>query len=575
MVWPKGQQLQGGKYIIEKVLGHGGFGVTYQALALLEGSMKCPDCESTQLRKKGRPNGKQKYQCRDCGRHFVNSKALPLLPDQHVVIKTPHEYLKNKPDYNNLVDRFIQEGETLSLLSIKPHPHIVRFTDLFKEGESYCLVMDFVPGENLFELVNRKKVLPEAQATRYIRQIGEALVFVHQAGLVHRDTHPGNIILRSDDRAVLIDFGIAKEQVPSTLSSTGNVGNRGFAPYEQIDKGSREPTVDVYSLAATLYYVVTGQCPPYSLDRKFYKAALTPPNQIISDISDRLNQAILQGMALEAENRPQSMQEWLKLLEVPNVIISHLVSPAYKPPPSVAPAYKREVVHPPVTPTHNPPPPVAPAYKREAVHPPVTPAHNPPPPVAPAYKREAVHPSSDESSPPQSEQLNIQQPHTEEPDIQQPHSEEPDIQQPHSEEPDIQETRTIPWDRLAGTLLFNAITGCILTLSYAPLWTWTIAWTIAWLGAVASAGVLTVAWAGAIAMAIVLAVAGTIAGARAVEVAGAMVMIGVVAGAGAGSGAGAWYTLLKSFNWFHTFLILAGTSGLGLGLGRLVGLIVR
>jgi serine/threonine-protein kinase len=542
MVWATGQQLQGGKYIIEEVLGHGGFGVTYKALALLEGSMKCPSCESTQLRKNGRSNGKQNYQCCDCRRQFVNSKALPLRTDQYVVLKTPHDYLKNRSNYDKLIERFINEGRTLSRLSTEPHPHIVRFTDLFQEGDSYCLVMDFVPGENLFQLIGRKKALLEAESTRYIRQIGEALVFVHQAGLVHRDAHPGNIILRSDDRAVLIDFGIAKEQVPSTLSSTGNIGHKGFAPYEQTENGSREPTVDVYSLAATLYYAVTGRCPPSSLDRKCFNAALTPPKQIIPEISDGLNQAILQGMALEPEERPQSMQKWLNLLELPKVVIPPLVAPA-----------------------HNPPPPVASAYRREVVHPPVDPAHNPPPPVDPAYRREVVHPSSDKSSPRQSE----------EPDIQQPQSEEPDIQQPQSEEPDIQETRTIPWDRLTGTLIFNAITGFILTVSYAPLWTWAVAWAIAWVGAVASAGVLTVAWAGAVAMAVVLAVAGTLAGARAVDVAGAMAIVGVVAGAGSGSGVGAYYTLLKSFNWLHTFLILAGTSGLGLGLGWLVGLIFR
>ncbi len=278
------------------------------------------------------------------------------------------------------------------------------------------------------------------------------------------------------------------------------------------------------------------------MDRKCFNATLTPPKQIIPDISNGLDQAILQGMALEPEERPQSMQEWLNLLELPKVVI----------PPPVAPANK-------------PPPPVASAYRREVVHPPVAPAHNPPPPVDPAYRREVVHPSSDKSSPRQSE----------EPDIQQPQSEEPDIQQPQSEEPDIQETRTIPWDRLTGTLIFNAITGFILTVSYAPLWTWAVAWAIAWVGAVASAGVLTVAWAGAVAMAVVLAVAGTLAGARAVDVAGAMAIVGVVAGAGSGSGVGAYYTLLKSFNWLHTFLILAGTSGLGLGLGWLVGLIFR
>jgi serine/threonine-protein kinase len=516
MVWPTGQQLQGGKYIIEKVLGHGGFGVTYKALALLEGSIKCPNCESTQLRKHGRPNGKQQYQCCNCGRYFVNSKALPLQPDQYVVLKTPHEYLKNKPDYDKLKERFIKEGKTLSRLSTKPHPHIVRFTDLFQEDESYCLVMDFVPGENLLELVDRKKALPEAEATRYIRQIGEALIFVHQAGLVHRDAHPGNIILRSDDRAILIDFGIAKEQVPSALSSTGNIGHRGFAPYEQTENGSREPTVDVYSLSATLYYAVTGHCPPISFDRKVYNATLTPPKQIIPDLSNGLNQAILQGMALEPENRPQSMQEWLNLLEVPKVII---------------------------------PPPAAPAYK-------------PPRPVAPAYKREVIQPSSDTSSPPQPK----------EPDIQQPQPKEPDIQQTrtipwvwlvagllsYGFTGFILAAYSAPFWLLAAAVA----AGVALVGAEAESWAWVRdglgpeRW--AWVGALALSGVgiwvAALTWVGA------WVVFGALVW--------ALILPLTVAGAGC-------KLRLKFFSKLHTCLILVGTSSLGLWLGWLVSLTVQ
>ncbi|MGV0103620.1 Serine/threonine protein kinase [Nostoc sp. DSM 114160] len=273
MPWITGQQLLGGKYVIEQVLGQGGFGITY--------------------------------------------KALHVELKQTVVIKTPNEYLSHDPEYEKYIERFIQEGRILARLSQDPHPHIVGVIDLFQEGATYCLVMDFVEGENLYEVVRRRGALPEGLIVPYIRQIVKALMVVHQEGLVHRDAHPGNIMLRSSGKAVLIDFGIAKELIPRTLSSTGNMAHPGFAPYEQVTRGSRKPTVDVYCLAATLYYAVTGQHPTTSLARKLENTSLTPPKRIIPGISDRLNQAILKGMALEAKDRPQSMQAWLLMLKEP------------------------------------------------------------------------------------------------------------------------------------------------------------------------------------------------------------------------------------------------------------------
>ncbi|MBD2183624.1 serine/threonine protein kinase [Planktothrix sp. FACHB-1355] len=271
MVWAAGQRLQKGKYIIEKILGEGGFGITYQA------------------------------------RH--------TLLQQLVVIKTPNESLKNDPEYPKYLQRFVEEGRRLEKLSEKQHPNIVRVRDLFEKKGIYCLVMDFVAGESLFDLVRRRGALPANEAVEYVRQIGEALTVVHQASLVHRDAHPGNIMVQSDGKAVLIDFGIAGE-ILQTVESSKHFGNWAFAPYEQM-MGSREPTVDVYCLAASLYYAVTGQCPTSSLDRKLNNVRLIKPKQH-ADISDELNRAILKGMELEAKNRPQSMQEWLKLLEVAN-----------------------------------------------------------------------------------------------------------------------------------------------------------------------------------------------------------------------------------------------------------------
>ncbi|MDM9379357.1 serine/threonine-protein kinase [Chlorogloeopsis sp. ULAP01] len=213
MVWAAGHKLQGDKYIIEQVLGQGGFGITYKA------------------------------------RHkFLNNL---------VVIKTPNESLQHDPEYPKYVKRFIEEGQRLEkLYEETKHPNIVRVRDFFCEGDTYCLVMDFLQGENLFNLVQQRGALPTDEAVQYIRQIGEALKVVHQAGLVHRDAHPGNIMVQQDGKAVLIDFGIAGEIVPTTVSSKF-FGNEAFMPYEQRS-GGREPRVDVYSLAASLYYSVTG-----------------------------------------------------------------------------------------------------------------------------------------------------------------------------------------------------------------------------------------------------------------------------------------------------------------------------
>ncbi len=157
MTWQNGDCLQNGKYLILEELGEGGFGITYKA-------------KHTHL-------------------------------NQIVVIKTPNDSLKNDPNYPRFVERFIEEGRKLASLSEKKHPHIVRATDLFFEGTLPCLAMDFVDGETLAKIVE-KKPLSEAKALEYIRQIGEALCVVHGEGMVHRDAHPANIMVKPDGIAV-------------------------------------------------------------------------------------------------------------------------------------------------------------------------------------------------------------------------------------------------------------------------------------------------------------------------------------------------------------------------------------
>jgi serine/threonine-protein kinase len=269
MSWTPGYKLRQRPYIIETILGQGGFGITYKA------------------------------------------KHLQL--DYQVVLKTPNVDLQNDPEYHKYVQRFIQEGKTLARLCQNSHPHIVRVSDLFEENGLHCLVMDLIVGQSLWEFVQTKGRLSEADAVNIIRQIADALVMVHNAGIIHRDAHPGNIMLRNNTSAVLIDFGLAAEIKPKILTSR-HLANLEFAPYEQLN-GSGKPTVDVYCLAASLYYAITGQLPTQALDRKLYNKPLIPPNKIVK-ISDKINNAILKGLGLEPEQRPQTMAEFLRLLDI-------------------------------------------------------------------------------------------------------------------------------------------------------------------------------------------------------------------------------------------------------------------
>ncbi len=142
-------------------------------------------------------------------------------------------------------------------------------------------------------------------------------------------------MIQPNGNAILIDFGIAKEIIPAG-SSTDYAANPSFAPYEQVYQGSkanRQPSVDIYALAASFYYAVTGQKPTPSMERRLDNRPLTSPKEINPNLSDHLNKAITLGMALEKENRPQSMSDWLQQLELP--------------PPPVEEKYRQEIVNPP------------------------------------------------------------------------------------------------------------------------------------------------------------------------------------------------------------------------------------
>ncbi len=269
-----GQVLQDGKYVLNDVLSQGGFGTTYRAT-------------HTSLA-------------------------------QTVVIKTLNDTLRSHADFERFQQRFLTEARLLARFH---HPNIVRVSDFFKENGLPFIVMDYVPGKTLAGVISDQP-LPEAQAIRYIRQVGAALDVIHQYGLLHRDVKPQNVILRQGTQSVvLIDFGIARELTPGITQVNTGWLSAGYAPIEQYLPQHRwTPATDVYALAATLYALLAGRPPVASVLRDSrrlvgdHRISLLGPSEFQSHLSPAVEQAILQGIALEANHRPQKIVDWLALL---------------------------------------------------------------------------------------------------------------------------------------------------------------------------------------------------------------------------------------------------------------------
>jgi serine/threonine protein kinase len=174
--------------------------------------------------------------------------------------------------------------------------------------------MEYVAGEDLWKWVERHGILSETEALNYIRKVGEAVIVVHEKGLLHRDIKPQNIMVRDNKDAVLIDFGLARGFIPDRTQQMTFGLTHGFAPPEQYGEiGRFAEYTDVYALAATLYYMLT-RTPPTAAFMRALNHPLKPPFQINPNISDGVHRAIMKGMEMNETKRPQSVEKWLAML---------------------------------------------------------------------------------------------------------------------------------------------------------------------------------------------------------------------------------------------------------------------
>jgi serine/threonine-protein kinase len=245
-------------------------------------------------------------------------QAYYLKGQRAVAIKLLSSKAAKDPDQ---VRRFQREGELGRNLD---HPNIVKVLDQGEEKGAHFMVMELVEGQSLAELIDENERLPWQQAAEVVRAIASALDHTKLNAVVHRDIKPGNILIRQDGRAMLVDLGLGKQlsAEASILTMQGAcMGTPAYMPPEQIvDASAVTHAADVYALGATFYHAVTGRQPfpgksAGEIMTKLRHEPLTPPKELVPGIPQGINDLICFMMEKQAEDRPQNPAELIEALD--------------------------------------------------------------------------------------------------------------------------------------------------------------------------------------------------------------------------------------------------------------------
>ena len=281
---PAGYELQG--YRLLRVLGVGGFGVTYLAEHATLG-------------------------------HKVAIKEY--LPNEFAVREGATVHPKSaadKEDFGWGLARFLEEGRTLARFE---HRNLVRVRDYFEANNTACIVMDYEEGESLDRLLAEHGTLTEGQLRRVLLPIVDGLREVHGAGFLHRDIKPSNVyVRRADESPVLLDFGAARHALGRKSRSMTAVVTAGYSPPEQYEsEGEQGPWSDIYALSALCHRAITGETPVESTTRQrrlFLGEADPLPRLAESDVSGYSKgflESVDRGLEVRETHRPQTLGDWL------------------------------------------------------------------------------------------------------------------------------------------------------------------------------------------------------------------------------------------------------------------------
>ena len=287
--------LQGGKYRIERVLGQGGFGITY--LAVQTSLNRAVAIKELFIGGSG-----QAVNGRNANNVTVTNAVNQVLFDKHK-------------------EKFKKEASRLATLR---HKNLVRVYEWFEENGTVYYVMDFIEGESLRDKLNREGVLPESLVMNYLQQLLSALQVVHEKDIWHLDIKPENIMVDSNNHVYLIDFGASKhiEQSNGTLTTSSMLAyTPGYFPPEQsaVTMKNIGAWTDIYALGATLYNLLTRRNPP-TFDEIISegRSAFFFPSSVSSQTRD----LIVRMMKVNRNERPQSVSAILSENNLNNVIES-------------------------------------------------------------------------------------------------------------------------------------------------------------------------------------------------------------------------------------------------------------
>lgn len=273
-----------GRYLIGKVLGQGGFGITYIGLDMV--------LDTKVAVKEYYPMG---MVTREQG------KSASLLWNLSQISQTQRQ---------SAYDSFLKEARKMAKL--EHIPSIVRVRDMFLENETAYLVMDYIEGTTLKAKIKRDGQMSFGQCVSLLRPMMEGLVQVHRYGMIHRDISPDNIMIQPDGRVRLLDLGAAKDMTVGNALNSQLVAKKGFTPLEQYaENGKIGPWTDVYAMSATIYYAVTGKLLPESVERVMGNGEQQFESALQSFFSPQAAFVLKAGLAVKPEERIKTVEELL------------------------------------------------------------------------------------------------------------------------------------------------------------------------------------------------------------------------------------------------------------------------
>ena len=280
-----------GNYSVEKVLGQGGFGITYL----------------------GRDDKLDRF---IAIKEFFPTEFVKREADSTVVPQSQED----EDTFKWGLERFLNEGKTLAKFK---HPNIVRVTEFLETNNTAYIIMEYEQGRDLSVILKEKKTLPPEEILKIFFPLLDGLLLVHNAGIVHRDIKPANIFIREDGSPVLIDFGSAREGMASRTKSLTTLVSPGYAPFEQYNadgQNKQGPWTDIYALGASMYKALFGRSPLDAVSRAEERVAgredpyMTATSLGEGHYPEYLLGAIDKALEFLPADRPQNLRQWLEIL---------------------------------------------------------------------------------------------------------------------------------------------------------------------------------------------------------------------------------------------------------------------